>query len=298
MGAPDLTPSAAANPVGDPGNDVISTKDFTLYKANTTASQANTPIVSEQSLGVQFDEATQTFKTSTGGVAQTSIYRAFPGSQSDTVDVDDEVVVLNNNVGKLFPGNDVRQNYRLAGAVWLQKPDAFKLDVRFEDAALQGENRLSGMAMESFTQDQNCFACHHTKVVKNDTTAKPIISAKLLNVSHVISKFLAGQTPTFDDVKRILDHAMGAWTQQNGPADLTGHGATFKWDTKANLLAAVGHGKRLIQREVIGNGRGKEANLVIDLRTGLPQRMPKGGPFLDEAAIQRIEDWINAGCPD
>jgi hypothetical protein len=304
-GATDLTPSGVANPTGNPATDDIKgkEKDFILYKSNTPASQANTAIVTDQPLGspIQFDEATQTFKTTAGGVAQTSIYRMFPGSKSDVVAVDDEVVAVNNSVGNLFPAADIRRNYRLAGGVWLQKPESFKLNVGpFDDSTLQGENRLSGMAMESFTQDRNCLACHNTTTVKNDTTNKPIISAKLLNVSHVLSKFLASQPPTFKDVRDILEQAMKVWTQANGAPNLGGHGPTFKWDTKANLLAAVGHGKQLIQggQAGCGDGKGKDANLVIDLRKGLPLRMPRGGPFLDDAAIQRIEDWINIGCPD
>jgi hypothetical protein len=26
--------------------------------------------------------------------------------------------------------------------------------------------------------------------------------------------------------------------------------------------------------------------------------MPHGGPYIPDAEIQEIEDWINAGCPD
>jgi hypothetical protein len=169
----------------------------------------------------------------------------------------------------------------------------------------------------SFTRSPNRVVCLriHTKdtppfviqpihnirlyLVKDDVTSSPIVAAKLMNVSHVISKFLASEPPTFADVKAILDHAVEAWTTAHGtPPDLTGHGGTFKWDTKADLLAAVGHGKQLIQPGMCGSGQGRSANLIIDLRTGLPQRMPKGGPYLDDAAIQRIEDWINAGCSD
>jgi hypothetical protein len=112
---------------------------------------------------------------------------------------------------------------------------------------------------------------------------------------------------SFADVKKILDDGMAAWVTGNGrAADLTNHGASFSWSTKAALLAAVGHGKRLIQPDavpgdgtgVIGNGKGNQANLIIDLRTGIPLRMPRNGPFLSDEHIQRIEDWINAGCPD
>ena len=105
----------------------------------------------------------------------------------------------------------------------------------------------------------------------------------------------------FDQVKGILDQGIAAWVQAKGrPANLQGHGATLKWDTKANLLAASGHGKHLIQPEVIGQN-GAAANLVVDLRTGIDSpalRMPKGGPFIPEDQIQIIEDWITRGCPD
>lgn len=105
----------------------------------------------------------------------------------------------------------------------------------------------------------------------------------------------------FDQVKDILEQGMAAWVQAKGrPANLQGHGTTFKWDTKADLLAASGHGKALIQHEVIGQN-GAAANLVIDLRTGIESpalRMPRGGPFIPDDQIKIIEDWITQGCPD
>lgn len=105
----------------------------------------------------------------------------------------------------------------------------------------------------------------------------------------------------FQRVKQILDDSVNAWTAAAGqPPDFSLHGPSFNWSTKANLLAAVGHGFRLIQPEVIGNGNGASANLILDLRTGVggnPQ-MPKDGPFIPDSQIQEIVDWINAGCPD
>ena len=104
----------------------------------------------------------------------------------------------------------------------------------------------------------------------------------------------------FADVKKILDDGITAWQAQNGPPDLSGHGPAFKWNTKAELLNAVGHGHRLIDPTVIGNGKGNQADLIIDLRKGFQPagQMPLGGPFIPEPKIQVIEDWINAGCPD
>ena len=104
----------------------------------------------------------------------------------------------------------------------------------------------------------------------------------------------------FDRVKELLDQSIAAWTTANGaPPDLSGHGDTFSWATKADLLAAEGKGFRLIQAS--GPGTGATANLVLDLRSGIRSpalRMPLRGPFLTDDEIQEIEDWIEQGCPD
>ena len=97
----------------------------------------------------------------------------------------------------------------------------------------------------------------------------------------------------FTRVKEILDQSIAIWQTAPGndnPADLSGHGTAFSWATKAALLAAVGYGWRLIQPEVIGNGKGSQANLIVDLRTGIggpARRMPQGGPFIPRGANPR-----------
>jgi hypothetical protein len=109
--------------------------------------------------------------------------------------------------------------------------------------------------------------------------------------------------PVFNDVKTILDGALAAWKAANGEPDLSGHNtgpAPMVWTTKAELLAAWGHGKQLIPPEVRGNGKGDAANLVIDLKTGFgtpPRRMPDGGPYVSDADINTIIAWIDANCP-
>jgi hypothetical protein len=108
----------------------------------------------------------------------------------------------------------------------------------------------------------------------------------------------------FARVKAILDQAIATWQTSAGnhnPANLSVHGSSFSWATKSALLAAEGHGRRLIDPSVIGVAKGNQAILVIDLRTGVAgpaTRMPHGGPYVPDAQIQEIEDWINAGCPD
>jgi hypothetical protein len=296
-GVSDLSPYAKTNPGSDAPVIINGDRNFILFKAGTKPNDANTPIVMDQPSTdpIPFDEATQTFKNPSGSV-QTSIFRTFPGSSSSAIEIDDQVQALNVSISGLFHASDVRKNYRLAGAVWLRDSKNFGLDKVFDDTLLQGEDRLSGMAMESFTQDQNCFACHSTKAVKQDLTTRELIPPKLLNVSHVLSKYLADQPPVFADVQAILQHAIDGWTQQNGHTpDLSGHGGTFLWDTKDHLLAATGHGKKLIQ-DGCGPGKGVSSNLIVDLRKPGPLRMPLQGPFLDEAAIRRIQDWIDGGC--
>jgi hypothetical protein len=111
---------------------------------------------------------------------------------------------------------------------------------------------------------------------------------------------------SFTDVQTILNQAIAAWrTAHNGnDPDLSGHNtgaAPMVWGSKAELLAAIGKGRRLIDPAVIGNGKGKDANLVIDLKVGFgnpPRRMPLGGPYVSDPDIDTIIAWIDAGCPD
>jgi len=110
---------------------------------------------------------------------------------------------------------------------------------------------------------------------------------------------------TFARVKTILDKVLADWTTSNGSSpDLSRHNSVghppMSWNTAAELRAAWGKNVQLIQPEVVGNGQGNAANLVIDLRSGLPgrPRMPFGGPFASDADIQEIVNWIDAGCPD
>jgi hypothetical protein len=66
---------------------------------------------------------------------------------------------------------------------------------------LAGEDRMSSVAMESFTQApgnfNNCFTCHNTEAInangvptKRQTSGANLLDPGLLNVSHVISNFI------------------------------------------------------------------------------------------------------------
>jgi hypothetical protein len=184
-------------PLTDPNNlqdtSVIRQEDTIVYRGGTGANAANQGIAESE---LTFDPDSQTFQS-----AQTSIYRMFPASKSNTTEPDPALSSLNANVQKLFDlaradlsESDKRGHYRLVGALWMDKPEYFKTDATLEnDAAsplaskpafvaditangtdselsiLAGEDRLSSTVMESFTQAPaafpNCFSCHNTQAV-------------------------------------------------------------------------------------------------------------------------------------
>lgn len=126
---------------------------------------------------------------------------------------DPQVVAINSSIGEIFKEHqygtaDKRRFYRLVGAVWLDQPhETFKLDQSFandatretsDEGMVAGEDGLSSTAMESFTQNSqtNCFGCHDTKAITRETptTEVTIMKKNLINVSHILSKFLI-ETP-------------------------------------------------------------------------------------------------------
>jgi len=208
-GVRDVAPAAAAQPSvenGLPGgvDGPINAQDFTLYKGGTLASVAN-QFLKDDAMASSFDEKSQTF-LSGGKPVQTSVYRLFRGSKSvgAGVDEDGDVADLNKSMTSLFAQNapnDPRRNYRLVGAIWMDKPQLFTtkmpianpagMDTDDPAAIVAGEDGLSSMAMESFTQNSfvNCFSCHDTQAV-TDSNENVVLKAKKLNVSHIFSKFV------------------------------------------------------------------------------------------------------------
>ncbi|MFL6374451.1 MAG: hypothetical protein ACJ73D_07290 [Pyrinomonadaceae bacterium] len=203
---------ALVNPQSPP-RSVVSGSDWPLFKGGMTEDRANVPL-SGQDLVNGFDERSQHFRTS-NTIVQTSVYRLFSASKSAASSPDGledgDILDVNAMMRDLFladsPGrDDIRRSYQLVGAVWLDNPSRdFRSNMLFQNADGQstdadgamvaGEDRLSSTAMESFTQldRPNCFSCHNTKRVTDDVTQKTLVGPKRLNVSHVMSKFLAEQ---------------------------------------------------------------------------------------------------------
>jgi hypothetical protein len=107
---------------------------------------------------------------------------------------------------------------------------------------------------------------------------------------------------TFARVQEILNKALSDWQQQHGrPPIIAKHDAAFGWGTRDQLVQSVAFGLPLIAKDKINNQDGANTNLVIALRTGVPNfpRMPIRGPFLTEDVIGEIIEWIDGGAlPD
>ena len=120
--------------------------------------------------------------------------------------------------------------------------------------------------------------------------------------------------PTFWDVKAILEWLTDKWTEQQLQ---NRHGFEFKWHTRDELVNAKVQLDPancdlgvdcfyLIDAELIGSGRGHEANLVKALRDedGVAGngRMPYGGngdgQYATALQIDIIIRWIDLGCPE
>jgi hypothetical protein len=146
----------------------------------------------------------------------------FPASKSNTTDPDGDIASINENMTVRFTnanlaGTDRRGHYRLVGAIWQDRPDKTLTapdkiltndetdpDIKINGAdsthsIVAGEDRLSSIAMESFTQGAdsfpNCFSCHDTRATTargvpsaRDQAAPVLLQPKLLNVSHVFNE--------------------------------------------------------------------------------------------------------------
>lgn len=141
-GAPDaasvdlhrnLAPILTA-PMTDLNQPVTMDNSYLLYKAGTPINKTNSSIAEPD---LTLNESMQKFIDSSGNPQQTSIYRVFSGSKSNTSEPDQAITSLNHNMEAVFkaavgnnalPSTDKRQFYRLLGAQWMDKPEFFHND--------------------------------------------------------------------------------------------------------------------------------------------------------------------------
>jgi hypothetical protein len=161
----------ASNPThDDPDNrqdtTVISTDPHLLYRQGTTAQAGNQPI---SEVDLRLDEGTQSFPGQ-----QTSIYRMFPASKSNSTHPDDAITSLNHNTEALFaqaaaagilPQVDKRGHYRLVGAQWLDKPAFFRLNTSLQNDA------SSPLVINPLVEGKDVNQADDRKQMINDGTA-------------------------------------------------------------------------------------------------------------------------------
>ena len=113
--------------------EVVSATNHVLYKAGTKANEANKAFTDSELrlVGQKFMRA-----DNMAVPAQTSIYRMYPASKSNTFEADPAITSLNHNVEVLFAQHgpdDLRGNYRLLGAQWMDKPYYFEKDIPIQN---------------------------------------------------------------------------------------------------------------------------------------------------------------------
>jgi len=210
-GVTDLAPSLSDLPTV-PGVTIVPNINHILFAVNTARAAANQGI-----LVPALNVATQTFTT-----PPTSIYRVFPGSKSRDPAIDDDVAATNLSFTTRFAGNprpgplDRRPFYRLLGAIWQDLPGTtftknrslvndptdpmiMALGSDAPNTITGGEDRISSVAMESFTQAENsfpnCFDCHDTRSTAGNgvpqvraMAAPAVMQPGLINVSHIFNE--------------------------------------------------------------------------------------------------------------
>ncbi len=160
-GLPDVAPGNLENPPnpGDPPAPIVVNATSTwLYHGGTPTDATNSPYYDAQ---LTLDEATQTF------AQQTSVYRMFPASRSNTTLVNAEVGSLNAHLADEFArrasaGIDPRSGYRLMGAMWLDKPATFGVNQTLQNDAMspfvtgnhidQDGHPAPAVSLQQFTQ--------------------------------------------------------------------------------------------------------------------------------------------------
>ena len=152
LGASDDQPDPTAIPaVADPGNlhvtTVPSSTGFLLYKGGTPESAANQPYPNQ---ALTFDEGTQSFPGQ-----QTSVYRMFPGSKSQQVGPDAAVISLDANLTAVAAQQrqhgalDVRLNYHLVSAVWMDKPALVGLGPNGQGMSIQNDDGTNPLVVDA-----------------------------------------------------------------------------------------------------------------------------------------------------
>jgi hypothetical protein len=116
------------------------------------------------------------------------------------------------------------------------------------------------------------------------------------------SEVIAMPQVTWQRIKEILDESLRRWEQEHGrkPALKASHMGALGWENKGQLAESRPYDLQLVESDKVGNGRGRESNLIkiLSRNVGGFRRMPSRGPYLSTEEIDEIVEWINDGMPD
>lgn len=176
--APDFPENAGLN-------TPVSSKDWLLYAANTTARDVNT-----DNAGILkfLDQDAQTLTPITQVARQ---FKNGGGKKTNQA----HIMNLNASVKEqLTKNNSIWQNYFEVGAIWFNNPDLLKpnWNPNVVDSILTGSLKLSNSTIETFTQkivsENECFSCHNTNAVTDVPPSLEMLGGKNINLSHVLLK--------------------------------------------------------------------------------------------------------------
>ncbi len=169
----DNAPDCADTPTS--GTNPATNRAWSLYRADTPAGSNN-----------QFDEDNL--------LASVSVCRQHPWGGGNEQN-QDNIKSLNASVrGHLEQHRPLWTNYQLVGGIWTTGNDAIPLNNGAPDSIQIGSLVLANTSMETFTQDDNCFACHNSgrHIVAVGNTPQTI-GRKHLNLSHYVVNYQATQ---------------------------------------------------------------------------------------------------------
>jgi hypothetical protein len=233
---------APQDPLNRNAAQPASADSFLIYQGGAPMSVSNTPFTQRD---MRLDEVTQSFQQRTSIYRMFPGSRSHKDSvDPEIVTLNQSVRALFQRSVASLGASDKRGHYRLVGGLWLDKPEAFALDSALQNDAqnpfvgmgadggmtgsgsvpldtfaadihlngtdsqwsiLAGQDRLTGVATESFVQSpgsfNNCLTCHNTQsttingvpTYRDLPAAVKLLDAKRIGVSHVFSAFLAGE---------------------------------------------------------------------------------------------------------
>lgn len=188
-------------------NDVVSSKDWTFYRAGTPLKQCNLNAAGSGALTLNVQAQTLSPATQVCRMVPYGGEKPCPSGQDCNID---NIKSMNASLQSQL--NDVWKNYFEVGAIWFNQPDALQPNCTFQPGSslecvppdksplLTGSMRLSNSTIETFTQVQsaqdNCFACHNTtQVISPDPRAQSLPGLNV-NLSHVvINDYFQAQLP-------------------------------------------------------------------------------------------------------